>query len=244
MANRRFVDLVEYTKTHDTRFVKETQLIITRITYNTSFEVRLHMDMSAANLAEAMKTIIDGSVQVKQQLERGKRENKAQDRELARQPGTATLLKQEFAIEEEHIFEIAAKTVALLHPDGDEETKALLVETLLPPLVELQRGAELEFVSPLAFMPLNHRIHTKSNSPENFIYYDDAVYCTAGEAARTLSEKLGRPIAINYIRKLARRKKHPVRTQSMGDRLLYRLDDVEHATIRKKKSRKEEDDDI
>jgi uncharacterized protein YjbI with pentapeptide repeats len=60
-------------------------------------------------------------------------------------------------------------------------------------------------------------------------------YSTASEAARYLSEKLGRSISVNYIRKLAHRKKHPVRTQPMGDRLLYHRDDIENATIRQMK---------
>jgi len=59
-----------------------------------------------------------------------------------------------------------------------------------------------------------------------------ADYISASDAASLLSEKLGRPIASKYIRKLANRKKQPVRTQPMGNRLLYNREDIEAATIR------------
>jgi hypothetical protein len=147
------------------------------------------------------------------------------------------LLRSDFAIERVCAFEIAAKTVALLYPNEDEKTKAQLTETLLPPLVELQHRKELEFVLPAPFVPFECKEYIaryNHNASKNFAYYDDSVYCTAGEAARTLSEKLGRPISVNYIRKLAHRKKHPVRVQSMGDRQLYHLDDIENAAIRKR----------
>jgi uncharacterized protein YjbI with pentapeptide repeats len=244
MANRRFADLAEYTKTHDASFAKEAQLFITRITYNTLFDVSLYRDISLSNLTDAMKTIIAGIAQVKLQLEQGEQENQTQDREGAGQESKAILLKQGSVIEREYAIEIAAKAVALLHPNEDEETKALLIETLWPLLVELQHGKRLEFVLPAPFThpaDIQHTVRAGPQSPEKFTFYDDGVYCTAGKAARTLSEKLGRPISVNYIHKLAYRKKHPVRIQYMGDRLLYHLDDIENATIKARKSRKEEE---
>lgn len=62
-----------------------------------------------------------------------------------------------------------------------------------------------------------------------------ADYISATDAASVLSQKLGRPIASKYIRKLANRKKHPVRTQPMGNRLLYSREDIEATTIRERK---------
>jgi hypothetical protein len=51
-------------------------------------------------------------------------------------------------------------------------------------------------------------------------------WITADKAATLLSEKLGYPVPSRYIRKLAKRKKQPVRTQSLGYHQLYHRDDV------------------
>jgi predicted CopG family antitoxin len=59
-------------------------------------------------------------------------------------------------------------------------------------------------------------------------------YISAHDAAELLSEKLGRPVSSEYIRKLARRKKQPVRTQVRSNRLLYNREDLETVTIKKK----------
>ncbi len=61
-----------------------------------------------------------------------------------------------------------------------------------------------------------------------------ADYITASDAAQLLSSKHGRPISPKYIRLLANRVKHPVRTQQKGDRLLYCREDLEQVTIKKK----------
>lgn len=44
---------------------------------------------------------------------------------------------------------------------------------------------------------------------------------TTHDAAFILSQKTGRPISSRYIGKLSKRKKRPVRTQQMNNRLLY-----------------------
>jgi hypothetical protein len=59
-------------------------------------------------------------------------------------------------------------------------------------------------------------------------------YLSAHDAALLLSQKLGRSIHPEYIRKLARSKKQPVRTQPMGNRLLYHRDDILACTIKQK----------
>jgi hypothetical protein len=59
------------------RFVEESQLIITRITYNSPFDASFKIDLSASNLAEAIGTTIDGVKQAKQRLEKAELENKA-----------------------------------------------------------------------------------------------------------------------------------------------------------------------
>jgi hypothetical protein len=61
-------------------------------------------------------------------------------------------------------------------------------------------------------------------------------YISASDASLILSRKSGRPIDPNYIRKLAKSKKQPVRTQQMSNRLLYNREDIEKATIRQKRT--------
>ena len=62
--------------------------------------------------------------------------------------------------------------------------------------------------------------------------FDD--WITAEKAASLLSKKSGRPIASRYIRQLARRKRGPVRTQSLGYHQLYHRDDILACFIKQK----------
>lgn len=57
-------------------------------------------------------------------------------------------------------------------------------------------------------------------------------YMTAAAAAAYLSEKFGRPILPKYIRKLATRKKNPVRSVPSGNRYLYLVADLDQVQIR------------
>ncbi len=59
-------------------------------------------------------------------------------------------------------------------------------------------------------------------------------YITAGDAAKLLSERLGRPITNRYIHKLATRAKNPVRSQQIGNRWVYHRGDIEQVTIRQR----------
>jgi hypothetical protein len=59
-------------------------------------------------------------------------------------------------------------------------------------------------------------------------------YVGASEAADLLSKKLGRPVSSEYIRKLAKRKKNPVRTEAVSNRLLYHRDDILASTVKQK----------
>jgi len=61
-----------------------------------------------------------------------------------------------------------------------------------------------------------------------------ADWISAHDAAQLLSLKLKRPISPRYIRKLSHRKKEPIRTQEMSNRLLYNRADLEQVTIRQK----------
>jgi hypothetical protein len=174
LGKGRLADLIAYTQTHDVRFIEETHLSFTKITYNSPFDASFKIDLSASNIAQAITTSIDGVVQAKQRLEKAEMENKklAQEIEKARQKSDqenkTALFEQErlaLAIEKERLeilekrldvqkkgieyaLEIANKTVTVLYPTADEQTKALLMQTLLPTLLQLQNGKGLELVLP------------------------------------------------------------------------------------------------
>jgi hypothetical protein len=61
-----------------------------------------------------------------------------------------------------------------------------------------------------------------------------ADWISAYDASLLLSSKHGRPISAKYIRKLSQRKRHPVRTQQISNRLLYNRLDLEQVKINKK----------
>jgi hypothetical protein len=62
-----------------------------------------------------------------------------------------------------------------------------------------------------------------------------ADWVPAHDAAQLLSLKHDRPILPKYIRTLSKRKVNPVRTQQMGNRLLYNRADIESANIKQKR---------
>ena len=57
-------------------------------------------------------------------------------------------------------------------------------------------------------------------------------WITAEKAALLLSEKLGRPVRAKYIRTLAKSKRQPVRTESLGYHQLYHRDDILASEVR------------
>jgi hypothetical protein len=59
-------------------------------------------------------------------------------------------------------------------------------------------------------------------------------YCSAGDAARLLSAKLGRPIRPDYISKMTRRKKEAIRCVQVSDRMLYHKADLAACSITRK----------
>lgn len=62
-----------------------------------------------------------------------------------------------------------------------------------------------------------------------------ADWISASDAAQLLSDKHHRSISGKYIRNLSLSKKQPVRTQQMGNRLLYNKEDILAANIKQKK---------
>lgn len=59
-------------------------------------------------------------------------------------------------------------------------------------------------------------------------------YCSAKDAASILSQKHGRPIRPDYISKMARSKRHAIRSVLVGDRILYHKTDIAGCSITQK----------
>ncbi len=184
IAKSRFADLIEYTQTHNGRFAEEAGVVISKISYNSPFNMDWKVDLSAPSVAEALITTIDGITQRKERLEKVQLENQAKAQEIreaeqkSEQESQMALLereKQRLEIEQrrlevlekqlevqkkgiEYALGIAEKVVDTLHPGADPATRAMEIQTLLPNLVQLQNGKGLE----LALPPLPPNIQERS----------------------------------------------------------------------------------
>lgn len=175
IANGRFEHLIEYAQTHDVRFAEEAGLIITRITYNSPLDITLGSpNFDPKNIADAVVTTIDGVMQRKMRLEKAELENqaKAQEIKLAEQKAEReqqmaalerekqalevekqrlALLQQQLDLQKqgiEYAIEIAKKTVDLLYPDANDATKGMLIQAILPNILQLQNGKGLVLALP------------------------------------------------------------------------------------------------
>jgi hypothetical protein len=174
IAKGRFADLIEYTQTHNGRFAEEAQILITRISYNSPFNMDWKVDISAPSVAEALVTTIDGITQRKERLEKAKLEIQAKALEIkeaeqkAEQENQTALLEQEkqrLELEQrrlevlekqlevqkkgiEYALEIAGKVFDTLHPGSDSATRAMAIQALLPNIIQLQNGRGLELALP------------------------------------------------------------------------------------------------
>src|SRR6266702_5021167 len=176
IAKGRFADLIEYTQTHNGRFAEEAHAVITKVSYNSPFNMDWKVDLSAPSVAEALVTTIDGITQAPQRLKQKELENQAKTQEiqqaeqqaaheqqmalLEREQRRLEIEKQRLEILEkqlevqkkgiEYALEIAGKVVDLLHPSADPATRAMEIQALLPNLVQLQNGKGLELALPLS----------------------------------------------------------------------------------------------
>ena len=71
----RLADLIEYTQTHDARFTKEANLVVSKLTHNSPAEIKL--DVGIKDVAEALEVAIDGIAQAPLRHEEAKLQNKA-----------------------------------------------------------------------------------------------------------------------------------------------------------------------
>jgi broad specificity polyphosphatase/5'/3'-nucleotidase SurE len=119
--------LRENTQTHNERFAEEANLIITRIAYNSPFEMSINFpNLDPKNIAEAIVTTIDGITQNRVRLEKAELENyeKAlqikQAEQKADREDQASLLEQE-----KNRIEIESQRLALLEQRLEIQKKGI-----------------------------------------------------------------------------------------------------------------------
>lgn len=174
IAKGRFADLIEYTQTHNLRFAEEANILVTRITYNSPFNMDWKVDLSAPSVAKALVTTIDGISQRRERLEKARLENQAkalemkeaeqktqrknqmvqleqEKQQLQLEQRRLELLEKQLEVQKkgiEYALEIAEKVVDTLHPGADPATRAMEIQALLPNLIQLQNGKGLQLVLP------------------------------------------------------------------------------------------------
>lgn len=172
----RFAELMEYTQTHDSRFAEEVPVVITKVTFNSPMNMDWKVELSATNVADALVTAIDGITHAKKRLEKAELENQAKAQEVkqavqkAGQEHQMALLaaeEQRLEIEErrlallekrlevqkkeiEYALELAGKMVDTLYPNVGQEAKPILIQALLPNLLQLGNVKGLELNSPIS----------------------------------------------------------------------------------------------
>ena len=167
IAKRRLPDLIEYAQTHDVRFSNEAGIVITRATYNSPFNFDWKVDISAPSVAEAIGTAIDAIKQRNERLKKLELENQEKAQRIKDGEHNAELerMKEELAIERERVkllretmelqkqgieyaLEIASKLVDTLYPNANAEIKGVMIQSLLPSILQLQNIKGLELPSP------------------------------------------------------------------------------------------------
>lgn len=176
IAKGRFADLIEYTQTRDGRFVEEAQVIVTKITHNSPFNMDWKVDISAPSVAEGITKTLDGVVQVRKRLEQSELANraKAQEISLAEQRAAheekMSMLEQEkqkleveakrleviekgLAVQKKMIDfarEIASIGVDVQNLNADPAARTMAIQTTLPSVIQLINAkGELEHALPL-----------------------------------------------------------------------------------------------
>jgi tetratricopeptide (TPR) repeat protein len=170
ISKGRFADLIEYTQTHNGRFAEEAHTVVTKISYNSPFNMDWKVDLSAPSVAEALVTTIDGVTQLPKRLEKAKLENqaraleiKAAEQKIEREDQMALIEqeKQRLELEQrrleviekqleiqkksiENALELAGKIADTLGLHADAETRTMVVQTFLSDIIQLQNIKGLE----------------------------------------------------------------------------------------------------
>ena len=143
IAKHRFGDLKEYTQIHDGRFAEEAHLVIRKIAFGPHFNMDWKVDTNTPNVAKALIAAFDGINQVRKRLENQEEQQEIQNTAQKDDYGNRLALLER----EQRELEIAAEVIAILQPTADEETSAILIQMILPDLLQFykSKGLELTF---------------------------------------------------------------------------------------------------
>lgn len=141
IAKHRFADLIKYTQTHDERFAEEAQLAITKIVYTPHFTMDWKVDKSTPSVVKALVAAFDGIVQIQKRLEKVDFENQAERQQKDDYSNQIGLLERE-----KQELEIVSEVVTTLQPAVDQGTRAMLVQMILPNLLQFYKGKGLEVI--------------------------------------------------------------------------------------------------
>jgi len=202
----RYAELIEYAQTRNIRFAEEANLVITRIEYNSPFEITF-APLDPKNIAEAINEAVQAkqklialkianqekAEKIQQDAKRAEQEYQAKQQELAIAAQKAAqesqmaqmeqerlkfelekqrltfqiehekqkleLERQQVAIQKEQLelvtmrinydIETANKMIGMLQPDADQMTRAMLAQTLLPSLLQLDSSKGLNLALPV-----------------------------------------------------------------------------------------------
>lgn len=179
IARGRYADLIEYTQTRNNRFVEEANVVVTRVSYNSPFN--MDWRFSATDVAEALVTTTDGFLQRRERLEKAQLENRAttqqikeaeQKAEQDKQRTALELEKQQVEIEKQKV-EVEKQRLEILSMQLDVQKKnfnialelaGMAVDTLQPGLdpstramviqANLSSLIQLDSVKGLSVIPL------------------------------------------------------------------------------------------
>ncbi|MFL5627935.1 MAG: pentapeptide repeat-containing protein, partial [Ktedonobacteraceae bacterium] len=133
IAKNRFADLKEYAQTRDGRFAEEAHLAIIKIGYDPHFNMHWKVDISTPNVAEALVTAFDRIKRIQRSQEKThETQHPTQKDDYEGVMAQAERGKRE--------IEIATEVIAILQPTIDERTRAILVQMILPDLLQYYRS--------------------------------------------------------------------------------------------------------
>jgi len=172
VAKGRYAELIEYTQTRDSRFAREAGATIAWATYNSPFNFGFQVDRLVPGTADAIITVVDGITQRKAKLETKELENQEASQRIRENEQKAEheqkmaaleleqkrleLKKQELAVIEQRLelekkaieygYEITEKALAALSPELQQDMKAVVIQTTLSNILQLQRATGLELI--------------------------------------------------------------------------------------------------
>jgi transcriptional regulator with XRE-family HTH domain len=143
----RIDDLVKYTQTQDSSFVKEANLVIDSLTSNSPALITFFMDpgtatsaiTSTVTLAVAMQKAVDAIVQVWAKIINAKidAQNKRTQQRKNEEEERRNLIK-------DALYDIAG-IIDEVYPGADKQTRAMLVKAMLPKYIDfIEKGVTFE----------------------------------------------------------------------------------------------------